>query len=104
MDSEAVEVRQLDKLTMQFAEFAVELRYDHIPPAVNEQAKLIALSYPLTAQELEAKFFATAGMVLAETQFQAINAIIMRLEEEPNAGVIPELTVAPETGPTLRAA
>jgi hypothetical protein len=61
-------------------------------------------SNPLSAGELEAKFLATAGLVLADEQVAAISSRVMALENERDAGAIPALTVVPEAKPTLRAA
>ncbi|HVZ53828.1 MAG TPA: MmgE/PrpD family protein [Pseudolabrys sp.] len=59
---------------------------------------------PLSAAQLEAKFLATAGLVLADEQVAAISTRVMALEREPDAGAIPPLTVVPEAKPKLRAA
>ncbi len=61
-------------------------------------------SNPLSPEQLEAKFLATAGLVLAEPQVQTISSRVMALESEPDAGAIPQLTVVPEAKPKLRAA
>jgi len=59
---------------------------------------------PLTADELEQKFFATAGMAIEERQAHEINEMIMRLESEPHAGDVLSLTVVPRTKTRLHAA
>lgn len=59
---------------------------------------------PLSAEELEKKFMSTAGLVLDDATISDISRRLMSLEKEPNAAVIPPLTVVPNRSPALRAA
>ena len=61
-------------------------------------------SFPMTALELERKFFSLAGLVMDEAQAHIIAERIMTLENEPRSSVIPKLTAVPEGKPVLRAA
>jgi 2-methylcitrate dehydratase PrpD len=58
---------------------------------------------PLSAEEMERKFFGMAGMTLDEDRTRALNNRLMALDAEPNAGVIPPMTVVANGKPTLRA-
>lgn len=58
---------------------------------------------PMSDEELERKFFATASLVLEEARVAEISRRLMALENEPSAGALPALTVAPNE-PALRAA
>lgn len=59
---------------------------------------------PLSAEELEKKFMSTAGLVLDDRSVAAISKKLMALEGEPNAAVIPAMTVVANRTPALRAA
>ncbi|WP_200952138.1 MmgE/PrpD family protein [Rhizobium sp. Root482] len=59
---------------------------------------------PLSGEELERKFMSTAGLVLDEEAISDISRRLMSLELEPNAAIIPSLTVARDRKPVLRAA
>src|SRR3546814_4684680 len=59
---------------------------------------------PLSTVELEAKFFATAGMVLDRTQAGRLDRAVMAIDTEADVGTIPRLAVAPGEKPVLRAA
>src|SRR3546814_219639 len=59
---------------------------------------------PLSTVELEAKFFATAGMVLDRTQAERLDRAVMAIDTEADVGTIPRLAVAPGEKPVLRAA
>jgi 2-methylcitrate dehydratase PrpD len=58
---------------------------------------------PLTASELEGKFYAMTTMVLDEQHARRISDLMMALERQPKADVIPQATVV-QNGPSLRAA
>ena len=59
---------------------------------------------PLSREDLDRKFFATAGMVLDDAQTASISRALMALESEPRAASLLPLTVAPSARPALRAA
>jgi 2-methylcitrate dehydratase PrpD len=59
---------------------------------------------PLTAEQLAGKFNSTAGLVLDEKRVAEISKRLMALDKEPTASAIPQLTVAPNNKPALRAA
>lgn len=58
---------------------------------------------PLTANELEAKFYAMTTMVLDEQHARCISDLMMSLERLPKADVIPQSAIV-KNGPSLRAA
>jgi 2-methylcitrate dehydratase PrpD len=58
---------------------------------------------PLTAEELEAKFLAMTTMVIDEKHARRVSDLVMSLELQPKADVIPQATVV-DNGPSLRAA
>jgi len=58
---------------------------------------------PLTVAELEAKFLAMTTMVIDEKQARKVSDLVMSLERQPKADVIPQATVV-DNGPSLRAA
>lgn len=58
---------------------------------------------PLTGDELEAKFLAMTTMVVEEKQARRISDLVMALETQPKADVVPQATVV-KNGPALRAA
>jgi 2-methylcitrate dehydratase PrpD len=60
-------------------------------------------SNPLSAEKMERKFFAMAGMTLEDDQTRALNGKLIALEAVPNASIIPEMTVVANGKPTLRA-
>ncbi len=57
----------------------------------------------LTTAELQDKFMAMTTMVIDDSQANKIGELVMSLEEQPKASVVPEATVVP-TGVSLRAA
>lgn len=59
---------------------------------------------PLSAEELDRKFMSTAGLVLDNARISEISRRLMALDKEVDAGAIPQLTVAPNSKPTLLAA
>ncbi len=59
---------------------------------------------PLSAEEMERKFFSMAGMTLDEGRARALNDRLMAIESEPKAGIIPGMTVVADGKPALRAA
>ncbi len=59
---------------------------------------------PLSAEEMERKFFSMAGMALPDDTARALSTRLMALETVPRADVIPGMTVAADGKPTLRAA
>jgi 2-methylcitrate dehydratase PrpD len=58
---------------------------------------------PLTGEELEAKFYAMTTMVVDEQHARRISDLVMSLEGQPKADVVPQAAVM-DNGPTLRAA
>jgi len=60
-------------------------------------------SNPLTADELEAKFLAMTTMVIDEKQARQISDLVMSIDHQAKAQVIPHATVV-SNGPSLRAA
>ncbi|MBN9280453.1 MAG: MmgE/PrpD family protein [Hyphomicrobium sp.] len=60
-------------------------------------------SNPLAPAELEAKFLAMTTMVIDEKQARKVSDLVMSLERQPKADVIPQATVV-DNGPSLRAA
>jgi len=58
---------------------------------------------PLTVDELERKFLAMTTMVIDETQAQRVSELVMSLEKQPKADVVPQASVV-NNGPSLRAA
>jgi len=60
-------------------------------------------SNPLGADDLEAKFRAMTTMVVDDAQARRISDLLMSLERQPRADVIPRATVMAD-GPSLRAA
>lgn len=61
-------------------------------------------SVPLTEEELARKYLRLAGLVMEESQARKIEAVIMAIEDQPRAGIVPELTAPHENVPALRAA
>jgi 2-methylcitrate dehydratase PrpD len=59
---------------------------------------------PLSDEEMERKFLNMAGMTLDDGRAQALNLRLGALEQVPNAGIIPGMTVAADGKPALRAA
>ncbi len=60
-------------------------------------------SNPLAASELEAKFYAMTTMVMDEPHARRISELVMSLDRQPKAEVIPQAAVI-DNGPSLRAA
>lgn len=60
-------------------------------------------SNPLAPAELEAKFLAMTTMVIDEKQARKISDLVMSLDRQPKADVIPQAAVV-DNGPSLRAA
>lgn len=60
-------------------------------------------SNPLSADELERKYFAMTTMVMEEDQARRIADLVMGLEGETSAAIVPQSTVL-QNGPSLRAA
>jgi len=58
---------------------------------------------PLTSEELEAKFMAMTTMVIDEKQASRISDLVMSLEKQARADVVPQSAVV-DNGPSLRAA
>jgi 2-methylcitrate dehydratase PrpD len=58
---------------------------------------------PLTPSELEAKFYAMTTMVMDEKPARRISELVMSLDRQPKAEVIPQAAVV-DNGPSLRAA
>jgi 2-methylcitrate dehydratase PrpD len=58
---------------------------------------------PLTSAELEAKFMAMTTMVIDEKQASRISDLVMSLERQARADVVPQAAVV-DNGPSLRAA
>jgi 2-methylcitrate dehydratase PrpD len=58
---------------------------------------------PLSGEELEAKFYAMTTMVVDEQHARRISDLVMSLEGQPKADVVPQAAVM-DNGPTLRAA
>ncbi|MBS0532128.1 MAG: MmgE/PrpD family protein [Proteobacteria bacterium] len=58
---------------------------------------------PLTSAELEAKFMAMTTMVIDEKQASRISDLVMSLEKQARADVVPQAAVV-DNGPSLRAA
>lgn len=61
-------------------------------------------SHPMSREELDRKFFSTAGLILDERRVGEISERMMHLDDERQAGSLPPLTVAPDSNPKLRAA
>jgi len=59
---------------------------------------------PFSAEEIDRKYYGLAGLVMEDAQMRELSQRIMELENAPEAGVVPQLTVIPEGAPTLRAA
>lgn len=59
---------------------------------------------PLTDEQLEKKFMATAGLVLDEGRAAEISRRVMTMETLQSAADIPPMTAAPNNEPVLRAA
>jgi 2-methylcitrate dehydratase PrpD len=59
---------------------------------------------PLTTEQLNSKFTSTAGLVLDSARVAEISRRLMALDKELTASAIPQLTVAPDNKPALRAA
>jgi 2-methylcitrate dehydratase PrpD len=57
----------------------------------------------LTGRELEAKFLAMTTMVIDESQARHIGDLVMSLDKQPKADVVPQAAVV-DNGPSLRAA
>ncbi len=60
-------------------------------------------SNPLSAEDLEAKFLAMATMVVDGAQAQHVSDLVMTLENQSEAAVVPKATIVAD-GPSLRAA
>jgi 2-methylcitrate dehydratase PrpD len=60
-------------------------------------------SNPLTAEDLEAKFFAMTTMVVDIAQARRVSDLVMALDRQPKADVVPQAAVVRD-GPSLRAA
>jgi 2-methylcitrate dehydratase PrpD len=58
---------------------------------------------PLTPDELETKFLAMTTMVIDEKQARRISELMMSLEKQPKADVVPQAALV-QNGPSLRAA
>lgn len=61
-------------------------------------------THPMSREELDRKFAATAGLVLDDARVSEISRRMMALENEPQAAALPALTAAPNNEPVLRAA
>lgn len=59
---------------------------------------------PLTPEELERKYLTMTGLVMDAGRAREIGDIVMRLEQEADAGRLPGMTVAADGKPALRAA
>jgi 2-methylcitrate dehydratase PrpD len=57
---------------------------------------------PLSAEEMERKFLSMAGMTLEDDKTRALNDKLSKLEDVPNAGIIPGMTVVANGKPALR--
>jgi len=58
---------------------------------------------PLTAAELDAKFYAMTTMVLDEQHARRISDLVMALEHQSKASIVPQSAIV-QNGPSLRAA
>jgi len=61
-------------------------------------------THPMTRDELDRKFHATAGLVIDDQRAVEISKRVMDLQEENSAAAIPQLAVAGGKEPSLRAA
>jgi 2-methylcitrate dehydratase PrpD len=57
----------------------------------------------LTSEELEAKFLAMTTMVIDETHARRLGDLLMSLDRQPKASIVPQAAVV-DNGPSLRAA
>jgi 2-methylcitrate dehydratase PrpD len=61
-------------------------------------------TYPMSDRELEAKFYSTSGLVIAQRQAESISQTVMGLEQCSNVADLPRLTTAKAGAPKLLAA